>query len=204
MRRAIRLFMPALFVAAGAAVLAGCESTGGPELRFQVGGPADAQERRLPDASVDEVRPVAERVFRQHFRIDPQLSTRTRLVSRPAEVEEAGQVERVRDVLGPSRNRRRQKGELYLVQEGSDVVVRCRVQLQRLDTAERAAFERERGDDRPGETPINRSGSTSTSLHEEWVDTGRDRAVESELLGQLLEAFRPPAAGSGTGATAPG
>ncbi len=95
--------------------------------------------RRIPDMAVDRVRPQAARVFQQHFRIDPALSTGDMLVSRPMETTERVGTGRVRDVLG-SPNRHRLMATLWISQAGSDVVLQCQVRVERLDTAERAAF----------------------------------------------------------------
>ncbi len=184
-------------IVVGAAALAGasgCATQGGDARRFRSGGPAGAASRLLMNEDVDTVQPVAAQVFRRHFRVDAQASSPLVLVSRPLELTEHAQPRRVRDVLRPSPNRRRQVAELYLTQEGAHVRVRCRVRTQRLDTAERAAFVRERGDDRPTDTPIDRPGASSVSAREEWVEVGRDRNLEREILAAIqreLTATRP-------------
>lgn len=142
--------------------------------------------RRIPDMTADRVRPQAARVFQQHFRIDPALSTGDMLVSRPMETTERVGTGRVRDVLG-SPNRHRLMATLWISQAGSDVVLQCQVRVERLDTAERAAFAREMGDDRPTDTPIDRHGASSASVREEWVPAGRERQTEAEILDQLMD-----------------
>ncbi|MHC4442294.1 MAG: hypothetical protein ACYTA5_06825 [Planctomycetota bacterium] len=58
----------------------------------------------------------------------------------------------------------------------------CWVGNQRLETAERASFAEQRGDDRPSDTPIDRLGSTSTYRQEDWIDVSRDRKTELMIL----------------------
>lgn len=161
---------------------AGCTSPGGGEDRLGRRSPGQSASRLLQNADLGTVQPVAERVFRQHFRIDPSASTASVLVSRPQEPAGQARPERVRDVLRPSSNPRRQLAELHLSQEGPNVRARCRVETQRLDTAERAAFARARGDDRPTETPIDRQGAASSDPQQEWVTVGRDKELEREIL----------------------
>jgi hypothetical protein len=136
----------------------------------------------LVNASLAEVRPAATEAFRQYFRLDRDASTAHTLISVPMEVTDPETPPRVRDILGTP-NRFRRVAELYLQQEGGDVLARCRIQIQRLDTAERAAFARQsRNDDRPTETPIDREGAASARRIDEWTDVGRDRQSEQELL----------------------
>jgi hypothetical protein len=171
-------------------LLAGCATTGG-QTASQIGRGAGSASRRIPGATVAAVQPVAERVFRQHFRINPDASGPGRLMSQPQEATGQKQPEQVRDVLLGSRDRHRHLAELYLDQQGPDVVVRCTVLVQRLETSARAAFNTQRGDDRPTETPIDRLGPTSTDNREEWVPVKRNRELEQEILTTIAEDLRP-------------
>jgi len=175
---------------------AGCTSPSGGGDRAGLRPTGQAASRLLRSADLTAVRPVAERVFRQHFRIDPAASTPSVLVSRPQELGPQEQPERIRDVLRPSANRHRQLAELQLLQEGPDVRIRCRVETQRLDTTERATFAGTRGDDRPTETPIDRYGAASSDPHQEWVSVGRDKNLEQEILAAIQREL--------AGATQPG
>ncbi len=168
---------------------AGCQE--GSDSGLQMAGPQSGgfASVRLPDAQLAAVRTAANAAFRAHFRLDPALSTDSTLVAKAADVEGRAEEEspRVRDVLSVSRNRRRQLAEMQVTQEGRDVQVRCRVLIQRLDTAERTAFARERGDDRPKDTPIDRPGTDSPTTREEWVAVGRDRQLERAILLDVQE-----------------
>jgi len=151
------------------------------------GRPGDFATRRIDGAALRDVRPAALRAFRQHFRVDPNASVGDRLVSYPVEVTEQTKPERLRDVLG-GKNRHRQVAVLILAQEGTKVLAQCQVRTQRLDTAERAAFARETGDDRPGDTPIERRGASSPIAREEWTPVGRDRITEAAILDSIVQA----------------
>jgi hypothetical protein len=145
----------------------------------------DWSRRSLLDVELEQVRPVAARVFRRHFRIDTDASTGNRLVSTPTEYQDRDQ-RRLRDVLGPTRSQHRKLCELLMFQEGPSVLVQTRVQTQRLETPERAAFARQRGDDRPTDTPIDRPGGTSPARQQEWVNVGRDRDLEQRILDDIV------------------
>ncbi|HSW45422.1 MAG TPA: hypothetical protein VLM89_07620 [Phycisphaerae bacterium] len=155
-------------------------------------GPAratgDYASRRLPDVTLDAIRPVAAQVFRSAYRLDTDRSGGTMLVSRPTEVTDRPQTERVRDVLGRP-NRHRRIAILRFNQDGSSVMLQCQVRLERLDTAERAAFARERGDDRPSDTPIERMGADAPRAREEWVYVNRDRRAETDILDSIVQHF---------------
>jgi len=154
--------------------------------------PRDAASRRFLNVDIRTVQPMADRVFREYFRVE--AASANRWISRPVEVTRPGQTGRVRDVLTAFPNRRRRLAELWLTRQGPHVVACCCVQTQRLDTTERAAFDRERGDDRPTDTPIDRAGAGSTTVREEWVRIGRDRQTENLILSvieQELAATRP-------------
>jgi len=170
---------------------AGCTATG-ESSHLRAGTRAgDSASRHILNTTVDTVRPEAARAFRQDFRLDPDLSTGDVLISRPMELTDRPSPERVRDVLG-SPNRRRQIATLWLSQDGPHVLVRCQVRIERLDTVERAAFARERGDDRPTETPIDQLGTTSPNAREEWVPVGRDRKTEARILDAIVQSITTP------------
>lgn len=174
----------------------GCDAGAG-----RAGGPGresfqkDATSRLLLDTELDAVQPVALRTFREHFQVDTEASSKSLIVSRPRELTGQDHRERVRDMLRPSPNRRRELAALDLRQEGPHVRVRCAIQIQRQDTSERQVFAGQRGDDRPHETPIDREGALATTPREQWVNVGRDRQLELEILDEIQ--------GSLTGATRP-
>ena len=151
----------------------------------------DSASRYILNTNLDTVRPAAVRVFRQEYRLDPDLSTGHVLISRPVELTDHPPPERVRDMLG-SPNRRRQIATLRLSQDGPHVLVRFQVRIQRLDTIERVTFARQRGDDRPTDTPIDQLGATSPNAREEWVPVGRDRHTEARILDAIVKRSATP------------
>jgi len=205
----MRTYLEAIFVAGGymlALLLSGCdmggaqpERTGGTATR----GAADFATRRIEDVSLTQVQPIADRVFRSYFRLDGASSTATDLVAFPSDVtreERAGAApsggtepsagnppprETIGDVVGLAPRRYRRLAELRLAAAGNGVTTQVRVMLQRFVTTERTAFSRERGDDRPTDTPIDRLGSTATTSREEWRDYRRDRVMEREILNAI-------------------
>ncbi len=174
-------------------VTAGCEGPAAGTNVFTSHSSTDLSSRRIRGVTLPTVRDVAERTFRQYFHVDAEASSQDLWVSEPQEVsrEEPG---RLRAVIRGSDNRHRRLAGLRLVEENGVVLVQCLIRVQRLDTTERAAFARDRGDDRPTDTPIDRPGAGSTRGREEWVDVRRDRQMEREVLDAIereLSLTRP-------------
>jgi hypothetical protein len=171
-------------------ILTGCSTTAEMS-RTGVNAAGGVSSRRLGGTSAAAVQPVAERVFRQHFKIDAAASGAGLLVAQPQEVTAEMPAEGVREVLSGARRRHRYLAELRINQQGEDVLLRCIVQTQRLETSERAAFSTQRGEDRPTETPIDRMGPSSADNREEWVPSKRDRTLEQEILTAIQQAIQP-------------
>jgi hypothetical protein len=161
--------------------------------------PADFSSVRLPGVSVATARPVAMQVLTERYRLDTTVSTGTVLVSRPLDTAERGDAERagVRERLSGASGRRRQIAQIHLVDRGPDVLVRCHVQVQRLDVAERGAFVPQRApDDRPGNLPAEQHSATRTLAEEDWVNVGRDRQLERAMLNQIADRLAPVTTGT--------
>ncbi len=143
---------------------------------------------RLAGVAPDRAFEAAQQVFRQYFSVDRVDSAENAIYSRPTELRGAGSPQRVRDLLSPTPSRRREVAELRLVPRGNDVVVLCRVRTQRLDTPERRAFTPQTGDDRPANnTPFSAEEGASARQREDWVDIGRNRVLEQQVLESLRE-----------------
>lgn len=179
-----------LFLAvASLCTVSGCASTEGDSSSAPRRAASDFASRRLPATTVAEIAPIASRVFRSRFRVDSAVSTQTRLVSRPTEVEGRGEAHTPRDRIRLTPSRMRQIAELRIVPQGAGVAVQFSVTDQRLEVSERAAF-RPRNDDRPGnQTAIDRSGPSSTDRREEWVTAGRNRRTEQAVLDEIQAAL---------------
>ncbi len=177
-----------------ASLLCGCGETASSANRGAFRAAGDYASLRVVDAEFESVRASANRAFRRVYRVDPDASGLESWVSRPEELAEVNPV-RMSDVTNPSSRRHRRIAYLQALPEENYILVRCKVEIQRLETAERTAFARSRnldGDDRPGDTPIERSGAVSTSTHQDWVTTGRDREGEQALLRAVVAGISRP------------
>jgi len=163
-------------------VITGCSNEREGVSVFSARRSTNLASQRYPSTYLNLVRPIAERAFRQYFRVNREKSSANVWISYPAEAQPGQSTERLRDVLTTSPNRRRLMAELQIIQKGSDVLALCRVQSQRLETSARAAFAINRDSDQPDDTPIDRAGATSANPSEEWVNAGRDRKTERLIL----------------------
>lgn len=199
-------------------ILAGCDMAGQPEraATARAGRASDFASRPFEGVELAQIQPLAERVFRSYFRLDPAASAATHFVAFPSGIdargpavpgegpavpaEEAGAEDRPRetvgDIIGVAPRRYRRVAEMRLLPGEDRVLVQVRVAVQRLSTTERAAFARERGDDRPTDTAIDRLGPASPAAREEWREYRRDRGMEREVLDAIQAGLSPvPPAG---------
>jgi len=181
--------------------LVACDGAVGPArpARARSQDPAEFSSVRLPGVRVADARPAALQVLTERFRLDTSASTGTLLVSRPLETSDRADDERagVREVLSGSSGRRRQIAQIVLVDRGEEVLVRCHVQVQRLDLTERGVFMGHRAaDDRPGTLQGERSSGNRPVTEQDWVNVGRDRHLERNLLNQIAERLAPQTTGT--------
>jgi hypothetical protein len=172
-----------------AVLTSGCSQNSGGFSSSAKGPDPNFMTRRI-NGDVGEVRPIAERVFRSHFRYDADLSSGNRMVSRPTEVEGRGEPHNVRDRIRLSPARRQEKAELMLKGEEGVTIVQVNVRAERLETVERSSFAGLRGDDRPTQTPIDRPGPSGVDAREEWVNAGRDSQTERDILDEIEMSFK--------------
>lgn len=175
-------------------LLVGCETFN--STRAPLPPTSDSASRVIGMTAPVQVAPVARQVLAGHFRINQEASSQFDLISLPKEMTDTtGEPQRVRDVLAATPNRKRQVARLWLERNGPDTMLFCRVIIQRLDTSERAAFQRSRGDDRPFDTPIDREGAASVNEErQDWTDVGRDRRTENLILNSIQEQLEIEAA----------
>jgi hypothetical protein len=174
-------------------VLAGCDNLAiGPATsRPPSERPGDFSSTIIPGAAMSATRAVALQVFKEHFRIDSESTTAWALRSQPRDTTTHADNEtpRMREMLSGRSGRRRHQGVVELVQRGPDVMVRCQVRVERMETVERTAFAPQRGgDDRPSEVSANeRASMMETRSRDKWVNVGRDRQLEHEMLEAIAE-----------------
>ena len=149
----------------------------------------DSASRRIDGVTVAQVEPIADQVFRTHFRLDQAASTASVLTARPADAPDLEQRGQSGDMLSITPRRKRRLAELRLNTETGGVLVQVRVMTQRLSTAERTAFAHQMGDDRPSEGGLDHGPSAGGQPREEWVDWRRDRKLEDEILSEIQSNF---------------
>jgi hypothetical protein len=174
-----------------AILAAGCDSLQPPE-RTVSQNPGDYAGERLPGITMAAARQAAVSVLKSHFRLDSDASNGAVIRSRPQDSTGRGDSEapRVGEVLTGRGGRHREIAEIQLAERGNDIMARCQVRVQRLDTAQRRAFAMQRGgDDRPSEMPTNQSPAVSSRAPEEWVNVGRNRELERTILNQIAESL---------------
>lgn len=165
-------------------VLTGCAASDAVVRR--VAPPGGASSVRFTGIDVGRVASAADRAFRQHFQIDRDASGPRLWVSRPVEMTSE---EKKENSLPRRSQRHRRIADMEVLTQGSEVVVRCQVRIERASSTERSAFAGQRGDDRPNETPIDHAYGGSATHREEWVRAGRDRRAEQLILGSIERAL---------------
>ena len=145
------------------------------------------QRVELPDISQDQAMAAGRKAMGQYFR-SMETSPRSGKIHGPTvEYVQSGGTGRIRDGALKHKNRMRRQATLWISASPSGCVVRCRVRVQRLDTADHRLFQNQRQfDDLPSATPIDREAATTKSQNEVWTEMPRDRRFESELLQVLL------------------
>jgi len=84
--------------------------------------------------------------------------------------------------------------EIRIESEGDAMTIYCKVLLQQQTTETHRLFAQdERGDDRPGRTPIEREAATDEEQNTVWETVGRDKAQERAILSALSEQLGPTA-----------
>jgi hypothetical protein len=99
-----------------------------------------------------------------------------------------------RDLYG-GRSQMRRMARLVIDTPGGRTVARLRVDVQRRDTARRAAVRPATGrfsDTSPG-TPIDEDAALTDAQSEVWTPVRRDTGLERALLEELRDMFVPPA-----------
>lgn len=151
-----------------------------------------AAQARVIDAPADEVLRAAEALLRQEFggvRIERQSR---RLITEPTEFTTSSESGTARDLVR-ARSRMRRTASLTVVEREGGSLARVRVDMDRLDSAQREAVQPEayRLSDSPGYTAIERDAATTRRQNAVWTPVGRDRGLERTLLTDLEAKFNP-------------
>jgi hypothetical protein len=152
------------------------------------------QSRVIRSAAPDDVFRAAQVILRREFGPLEIESDARRLVSRRVEYRTTSDSGSARDLYG-GRSTMRRIARFSVGQRGDGAVARLGIDVERLDTARREAFQpdRYRLTDAPSQTPIERDAATSTRQNTVWTFVKRDLRFERALLAELQERFaRPP------------
>jgi len=113
----------------------------------------------------------------EHFRIDVADEDTGLVKSEPSEFTQDGR-------------RMRRCATVRLRRQDGQVVVACRVQIQRLATASARAWARQRSaEDSPFAMQPDEDIALTAEQSEYWADVGRDYALERQILTQIARAF---------------
>jgi hypothetical protein len=124
----------------------------------------------------------------QGFQIAERDPVRGYVRSDPIESVIAGGTGRISDEVLKPRNAIRRIAEAVITGADGGVNVRYRVSVERLDTAEVRAWQREHQvSDTPTETPIDQDQATLPEQNETWTPIRRDAQIESAIRLALLE-----------------
>jgi hypothetical protein len=149
---------------------------------------------RLPGADRQEAFAAAATALRsQGFRIAEADEDLGRIQTHPLESSARDGTDRLHEAAVKVPSRVRRIATVYIRQSEGAFIAHCRVQLQRLDTAQQDVFARQREfADVPSETPIDLGAGMTTGQTETWTDLRRDRMMER----QILQAIRERTVGS--------
>ncbi len=162
----------------------GC-SDSGPSSRIDTrrSATADWTQARLPNVPSDAAYAAGMYAMQQWFRLAEMDPDRMVIQSAPSEYEQKGGTGRIRDAAVGYRNRMRRIGALVVQEVADGCIVKCKVVVQRLDTADHRVFRaNQQFGDVPNETPIQQEAGVSPRQEQVWTDMPRDRGLERQIL----------------------
>ena len=145
-------------------------------------------QRQVPGVTLDEAVTASAAAVRQWFpRTDVRVSNYGLIRTGAVEYSQKGGTERIRDSIG-YRNRLRRSATIEVRPGENGCVVKCVVERQRLDTADRRVFQQnDSRNDVPNETPVTRGDAgLRVDQQDAWTDMPRDRALESDILSAIV------------------
>lgn len=177
---AIKSFRSILAFVGLASLAVGCSDAD--PLELNAGRDAGAMSRYLPDVPVDRAFDAGVYAMRQWFHRVDRRPVEGLVRGLTTEYTQAGGTERIRDAIG-FRNRMRRTGTLTVRPRGGGCVLTCRIDRQRLDTADHRVFrQNEELNDLPNRTPLERDAGLSADQEQVWTSMPRDRALERQTL----------------------
>ncbi len=164
----------------------GCSENRGPGTTL--GREAGWSQATLPGVSEPAAREAGVYAMRQWFRLDPAAPADGVIQGLPEEYEQRGGTGRIRDEAVGYRNRLRRTATLVIQETPTGCVAKCRVQVERLDTADHRVFSsNEQFGDVPNETPIDREAGVTPRQQQVWTTLPRDRDLERRILNVLRD-----------------
>ncbi len=141
---------------------------------------------RLPKVSRTEAFDAGVYAMTQWFRLAETSPTEGIIRSTAEEFDQQGGTGRIRDGAVGYKNRMRRIATLTIREKDGGCIAHCRVQVERLDTADHRVFRRQQQfGDVPNETPIDREASVSPEQNQVWTPMPRDRDLERQILALL-------------------
>jgi len=179
---AIRAGLPVLVVLGGLTV--GCsDARPSDSIDTRRSATGDWTQVRLPNTPPEAGFNAGLYAMQQWFRVTETDPQRGVIQSAPSEYEQKGGTGRIRDAAIGFRNRMRRIGAIVVQEVGDGCIVKCKVAVQRLDTADHRVFRsNQQFGDVPNETPIQQEAGVSPRQEQVWTDMPRDRALERQIL----------------------
>lgn len=177
-----RISAPIFVGAALASIVSGCSGLGSSEIDRR-GRSQGWSQITLPNVAADEAYAAGRYAVSQWFRVVEDDPSRGTLASAYEEGTQRGGTGRIRDAAVNYPNRVRRRAMMTVEPRGTGCVIKCRVAVQRLDTADHRMFrQNNQFGDVPNETPIDRDAGITPQQDQVWTDIPRDTSREKEIL----------------------
>ena len=191
---ACALVVPALY---------GCSASEDREPGTGGGAESGWSQMALPGVTRDAAFDAGLYAMQQWFRVEESSADSGVIRSASEEYDQKGGTGRIRDSAIGYRNRMRHRAMVVIRPLGEGCVAKCRVQVDRLDTADHRVFRRnEQFSDVPNDTPIDSGAGVSAKQDQVWTPMPRDGQLERQILDLvrsrvIKEEEKPKAAGEG-------
>jgi hypothetical protein len=156
------------------------------------GKTADWSQIRLASTPPRAAYDAAVYAITQWFRLGETDPEQGLVQSVPSEYEQKGGTGRIRDSAIGYRNRMRRTGMVVVQEYDGGCIVKCKVAVQRLDTADHRVFRsNQQFEDVPNQTPIQEEAGVSPRQDQVWTDMPRDRGLERQILDVIRNRISP-------------